>query len=116
LARAAPLEDLGRAGDITTSAIVPADAAASGDISAVRSTAWATASSSGSTNIVISRQPMLPTKGFETHQAREPTDAGLQGIFRSTATLARLEMVHMVRKRQGRFAFNPAPSLKAITG
>ncbi|MGS1097556.1 IS6 family transposase [Aquamicrobium terrae] len=33
--------------------------------------------------------------------------------FRSAAvTLAGIEMVHMMRKRQGRFAFNPAPSLK----
>lgn len=33
--------------------------------------------------------------------------------FRSAAnTLAGIEMVHMMRKRQGRFAFNPAPSIK----
>ncbi len=30
----------------------------------------------------------------------------------AVATLAGIEMVHMMRKRQGRFAFNPAPSLK----
>lgn len=33
--------------------------------------------------------------------------------FSSAAvTLAGIEMVHMMRKRQGRYAFNPAPSLK----
>ena len=33
--------------------------------------------------------------------------------FSSAAvTLAGIEMVYMMRKRQGRFAFNPAPTLK----
>ncbi len=33
--------------------------------------------------------------------------------FRSaTATLSGIEMVQMMRKRQGRFAFNPAPTIK----
>lgn len=34
-------------------------------------------------------------------------------LFSSAAvTLSGVEMVHMMRKRQGRFAFNPAPPLK----
>lgn len=41
-------------------------------------------------------RPMLGFKAFET----------------ATATLAGIEMVQMMRKRQGRFAYNPAPSLK----
>lgn len=38
--------------------------------------------------------------GFKSHTA-------------ATVTLAGIEMVHMMRKRQGRFAFNPAPSSAA---
>jgi putative transposase len=37
---------------------------------------------------------------------------GFKAFFTATATLAGIEMVHMMRKRQGRFAFNPAPSIK----
>lgn len=37
---------------------------------------------------------------------------GFKSFSSATVTLAGIEMVHMMRKRQGRFAFNPAPSLK----
>jgi transposase-like protein len=38
---------------------------------------------------------------------------GFKAFSSAEATLAGLEMVHMMRKRQGRFAFNPRPTLKA---
>ena len=37
---------------------------------------------------------------------------GFKAFSSATVTLAGIEMVHMMRRRQGRFAFNPAPSLK----
>ncbi len=37
---------------------------------------------------------------------------GFKAFSAATATLGGIEMVHMMRKRQGRFAFNPTPSLK----
>lgn len=37
---------------------------------------------------------------------------GFKSFSTAAVTLAGIEMVHMMRKRQGRFAFNPAPSLK----
>jgi len=37
---------------------------------------------------------------------------GFKAFTTAAVTLAGIEMVHMMRKRQGRFAFNPAPSLK----
>ena len=37
---------------------------------------------------------------------------GFKSLVTAAVTLAGIEMVHMMRKRQGRFAFNPAPSLK----
>ncbi len=36
---------------------------------------------------------------------------GFKAFISAEATLAGIEMVHMMRKRQGRFAFNPAPSM-----
>lgn len=36
---------------------------------------------------------------------------GFKTFSAATATLAGIEMVHMMRKRQGRFAFTPVPSL-----
>lgn len=35
-----------------------------------------------------------------------------KSFFSAVVTLTRIEMVHMMRKRQGRFPFNPAPTLK----
>lgn len=37
---------------------------------------------------------------------------GFKSFSSAAVTLSGVEMVHMMRKRQGRFAFNPAPSLK----
>jgi putative transposase len=37
---------------------------------------------------------------------------GFKAFLSATATLAGIEMVHMMRKRQGRFAFNPRATLK----
>ncbi|CAH1664261.1 IS6 family transposase [Chelatococcus sp. HY11] len=37
---------------------------------------------------------------------------GFKAFSSAEATLAGLEMVHMMRKHQGRFAFNPRPTLK----
>jgi transposase-like protein len=37
---------------------------------------------------------------------------GFKSFASAAVTLVGIEMVHMMRKRQGRFAFNPAPSLK----
>ncbi len=37
---------------------------------------------------------------------------GFKAVSAAAVTLAGIEMVQMMRKRQGRFAFNPAPSLK----
>jgi putative transposase len=37
---------------------------------------------------------------------------GFRAFNSANATLDGIEMVQMVRKRQGRFAFNPAPTLK----
>jgi putative transposase len=37
---------------------------------------------------------------------------GFKSFSTAAVTLAGIEMVQMMRKRQGRFAFNPAPSLK----
>ncbi len=37
---------------------------------------------------------------------------GFKSFTAATVTLAGIEMVHMMRKHQGRFAFNPDPSLK----
>lgn len=37
---------------------------------------------------------------------------GFKSFLSAMATLAGIEMVHMMRKRQGRFAFKPAPTLK----
>jgi transposase-like protein len=37
---------------------------------------------------------------------------GFKSFSSAAVTLSGIEMVHMMRKRQGRFAFNPAPSLK----
>ena len=37
---------------------------------------------------------------------------GFKSFETAAVTLAGIEMVHMMRKRQGRFAFNPAPALK----
>jgi putative transposase len=37
---------------------------------------------------------------------------GFKSFSSAARTLVGIEMVHMMRKRQGRFAFNPAPSLK----
>jgi transposase-like protein len=36
----------------------------------------------------------------------------LKSFSSAALTLAGIEMVHMMRKRQGRFAFNPRPTLK----
>ena len=43
---------------------------------------------------------------------RVQTMLGFKSFGAATTTLGGIEMVHMMRKRQGRFAFNPAPSLK----
>lgn len=45
------------------------------------------------------KRRVRPMLGFKTFSA-------------ATATLAGIETVHMMRKRQGRFAFNPTPSLR----
>lgn len=37
---------------------------------------------------------------------------GFKSFSSAAITLAGIEMVHMMRKRQGRFAFNPAPTLQ----
>ena len=37
---------------------------------------------------------------------------GFKSFGSAAITLAGIEMVQMMRKRQGRFAFNPAPTLK----
>ena len=37
---------------------------------------------------------------------------GFKAFSSAEATLAGIELVHMVRKRQGRFAFNPRAALK----
>lgn len=37
---------------------------------------------------------------------------GFKSFFSAAVTLAGIEMVHMMRKRQGRFAFNPEPTIK----
>ncbi len=37
---------------------------------------------------------------------------GIKSFSSAAVTLAGIEMVHMMRKQQGRFAFNSAPSLK----
>ena len=37
---------------------------------------------------------------------------GFKSFSSASTTLAGIEMVHMMRKRQGRFAFNPTPTLK----
>lgn len=37
---------------------------------------------------------------------------GFKSLFSAAVTLAGIEMVHMMRKHQGRFAFNPARSLE----
>ncbi len=37
---------------------------------------------------------------------------GFKAFNSANATLDGIEMVQMMRKRQGRFAFNPAPTLK----
>jgi transposase-like protein len=37
---------------------------------------------------------------------------GFKSFSSAAVTLAGIEMVHMMRKRQGRLAFSPAPSLK----
>ncbi len=37
---------------------------------------------------------------------------GFKSFASANATLASIEMVHMMRKRQGRFAFNPALTIK----
>lgn len=37
---------------------------------------------------------------------------GFKAFSSAVVTLAGTEMVHIMRKRQGWFAFNPAPSLK----
>lgn len=37
---------------------------------------------------------------------------GFKSFSQAAVTLAGIEMVHMMRKRQARFTFNPAPSLK----
>ena len=37
---------------------------------------------------------------------------GFKAFSSATATLGGIEMVHMMRKRQGRFAFNPEATLK----
>jgi putative transposase len=36
---------------------------------------------------------------------------GFKSFASATATLAGIEMVHMIHKRQARYAHNPAPSL-----
>ena len=36
---------------------------------------------------------------------------GFKAFSSATITLAGIEMVHMMRKRQGRFSYNPSPSL-----
>jgi len=46
------------------------------------------------------------------HQAAGPSHAGFKAFVAATATLAGVEMVQMMRKRQGRFAYNPGPSMK----
>lgn len=38
--------------------------------------------------------------------------SGFKSCTTAAVTLAGMEMVHMMRKRQGRFAFNPAASFK----
>ncbi len=37
---------------------------------------------------------------------------GFKSSYSAAVTLTGIEMVHMMRKRHGRFAFNPTPSLK----
>jgi hypothetical protein len=37
---------------------------------------------------------------------------GFKAFTAAAVTLAGIDMVHMMRKRQGRFAFNPLPTLK----
>lgn len=39
---------------------------------------------------------------------------GFKSFSSAAVTLAGIEMVHMMRKRQARFAFNPAPTLKEL--
>ncbi len=37
---------------------------------------------------------------------------GFKAFASATVTLGGIEMIHIMRKQQGRFAFNPMPSLK----
>lgn len=37
---------------------------------------------------------------------------GFKSFAPADVTLAGIEMVHIMRKRQGRFAFDPAPTIK----
>lgn len=37
---------------------------------------------------------------------------GLKSFVSATVTLGGIEMLHMMRKRQARYAFDPKPSLK----
>ncbi|MGB3537933.1 MAG: IS6 family transposase [Mesorhizobium sp.] len=58
-----------------------------------------------------SRQALKPIR-VRSSKRRVRSMLGFKSFSSAAVTLSGVEMVHMMRKRQGRFAFNPAPSLK----
>ena len=55
----------------------------------------------------------MPLKGREPlGQLQVRPMLGFKAFWTAAVTLAGIEMIHMMRKRQGRFVFNPFPTLK----
>jgi transposase-like protein len=65
--------------------------------------------------VVIRQSQYLNNRVEQDHRRirqRVRSMLGFKSFAPATTTLTGIEMVHMLRKRQGRFAFNPAPTLK----
>ena len=61
--------------------------------------------------ILIRNSQYLNNRIEQDHRRIRPM-LGFKSFSSAIVTLAGVEMVHMMRKRQGRFTFNPAPTLK----
>lgn len=62
--------------------------------------------------IRISKSQYLHNRIEQDHRRIKRPMLGFKSFATAAVTLADIEIVHMMRKRQGRFAFNPAPAFK----
>lgn len=71
-----------------------------------------------SLKLICIRQSQYLNNRIEQHHRRIKRRGrpmlGFKAFSTATTTLAGMEMVQMMRKRQGRSAFNPAPSMREL--